>query len=402
MTMEDNRPLAGIRVLDFSRVLAGPLCTQQMSDMGAEIIKLEHPKTGDDTRSMRPPEAGGESTFFLSANRNKKSVTLDFTTPEGGEVVHALAAKCDVLIENFRKGVMSRRSLDYESIRERHPHLIYCSISAYGRNSPLADLPGYDPILQAESGMMSFSGEPGQDPLRHPLSIIDTYTSLFATQAIMGAILTRQRTGRGQFIDLALYDCALYVLGDIGAGYLAAGEEPRQWGNARGSSVPNGMFHTATGPIYIAVGNPRLWQLFCEGVIERPEMVTEPPYNTREGRIENREALVALIQEVFLRESRDHWLAKIRNAGVPGGGVRTVAEALNAPETLARGMVATVPHPTIGDLRMIASPLRFSETPVVEPTAPPLLGAHTEEVLRGLLDMNEGEIASLREAAAIR
>ncbi len=399
--MEDNRPLAGIRVLDLSRVLAGPLCTMQMSDMGAEIIKIEHPRTGDDTRSMRPPEAGGEAAFFLSANRNKHSVGLDFTTPEGGEIFHALAAKCDVLVENFRKGVMSRRDLDYDAIKERHPHLIYCSISAYGRSSPLADLPGYDPILQAESGMMSFSGQPGQDPLRHPLSIIDTYTSLFATQAIMGAILTRQRTGRGQCIDLALYDCALAVLSDIGANYLVAGEEPVQRGNSRGSSVPNGMFHTATDPIYIAVGNQRLWTLFCNNVLEQPELATEPPYGTRDGRIQNREALVALISEVLLQKPRDYWLTKIIEGGVPGGAVRTVAEALNAPETKARGMISTAPHPTIGDYRMISSPLRFSETPVVEPVAPPLLGQHTDAVLTEVLNMGAEEISGLRDAGII-
>jgi glutaryl-CoA transferase len=297
---------------------------------------------------------------------------------------------------------MSRRDLDYDAIKGRHPHLIYCSISAYGRNSPLADLPGYDPILQAESGMMSFSGEPGQDPLRHPLSIIDTYTSLYATQAIMGAILTRHRTGRGQFIDLALYDCALAVLTDIGAGYLNAGEEPIQRGNSRGSSVPNGMFHTATAPIYLAVGNQRLWTLFCDNVIERSEMATEPPYNTREGRIENREALVSLIAEILLEKPRDYWLERIVKGGVPGGAVRTVAEALNAPETKARGMISTVSHPTIGDYRMIGSPLRFSETPVVDPVAPPLLGAHTDAVLMEVLGMGMDEIGKLRDAEIIR
>ncbi len=400
--MADNRPLAGIRVVDLSRVYAGPLCTMQMSDMGAEIIKVEHPKTGDDTRSMRPPEAGGEATFYLAANRNKRSLGLDFTKPAGAEIFHDLAIKCDVLVENYRKGVMSRRDLDYESLKERHPHLIYCSISAYGRSSPLADLPGYDPILQAESGMMSFSGQPGQDPLRHPLSIIDTYTSLFATQAIMGAILTRQRTGRGQFIDIALYDCALAVLSDIGSAYLVAGEEPIQRGNSRGSSVPNGMFHTATGPIYIAVGNPRLWKLFCENVIDQPDMVTEPPYNTREGRIKNREALSAFIAEILLQEPRDYWLEKIIKGGVPGGAVRTLAEALNAPETKARGMISTVQHPTIGDLRMIGSPLRFSETPVVDPVAPPLLGEHTDAVLSEILDMDADDIAKLRDAEIVR
>ena len=400
--MEENRPLAGIRVLDFSRVFAGPLCTQQMADLGAEIIKVEHPERGDDTRAMRPPEIGDEATFFLAANRNKMSLALDFTKPEGAEIVHALAAKCDVLVENFRKSVMLRRNLNFEAIRDRHPNLIYCSVSAYGRSSPLADLPGYDPILQAESGLMSFSGEPGQDPLRHPLSIIDVYTSLYATQAVMGAILTRQRTGRGQFIDLALYDTALSVLTDIGSGYLNTGTEPVQRGNARGSSVPNGLFHTKTGPVYIAVGNPGLWKKFAEGVLERPELVTDPPFNTREGRIGNRDALNALISEAFAKETRDYWIEKIRGAGVPGGSVRTVAEALNAPETAARGMIATMPHPTIGDLRLVASPIKYSETPIADPVAPPLLGEHTDDVLRDLLDMGENEICALRDNGIIR
>ena len=402
MAMEDNRPLAGIRVLDFSRVFAGPLCTQQMADLGAEIIKIEHPERGDDTRSMRPPETGGEATFYLAANRNKQSVALDFTKPEGVKVIHALAEKCDVLVENFRKSVMLRRDLNYDAIKERHPHLIYCSVSAYGRSSPLADLPGYDPILQAESGLMSFSGEPGQDPLRHPLSIIDIYTSLYATQAVMGAILTRHRTGRGQFIDLALYDVALSVLTDIGSGYLNTGEEPIQRGNSRGSSVPNGLFHTQTDPLYIAVGNPGLWKRFAEGVLERPELVTDPPFNTREGRVGNRDALNALISEVFAQQPRDYWLEKIIGAGVPGGAVRTIAEALNAPETDARGMVAKVKHPTIDNLRLVASPIKYSETPVVDPVAPPLLGQHTDAVLTDLLDMSAADIVKLRDAGVIR
>ena len=400
--MEDNKPLTGIRVLDYSRVFAGPLCTQQMADLGAEIIKIEHPERGDDTRSMRPPEIGDEATFFLAANRNKQSLALDFTKPAGADIVHALAAKCDVLVENFRKSVMLRRGLNYEAVQDRHPQLIYCSVSAYGRSSPLADLPGYDPILQAEAGLMSFSGEPGQDPLRHPLSIIDIYTSLYATQAIMGAILSRQRTGRGQFIDLALYDVALSVLTDIGSGYLNTGTEPVQRGNSRGSSVPNGLFHTKTGPVYIAVGNPGLWKKFAEGVLERPELVTDPPFNTREGRIGNRAALNALISESFAQESRDYWIEKIRRAGVPGGAVRTVAEALNAPETSARGMVAKMPHATIGDLRLVASPIKYSGTPVVNPIAPPLLGEHTDAVLTDLLDMSEGQIAKLRDTGVIR
>ncbi|MEX2615909.1 MAG: CoA transferase [Alphaproteobacteria bacterium] len=402
MSDELDKPLSGIRILDFSRVLAGPLATQQMSDLGAEVIKIEHPEHGDDTRGMKPPEIGGESHFFLAANRNKRSVTVDFTKPEGMALIHELAGECDILIENYRKGVMSRRGLEYESMKDRHPHLIYCSISAYGRKSPLADLAGFDPVLQAEAGLMSFCGEKDGDPLRHPLSIIDTYTSLYATQAIMGAIMMRQRTGRGQFIDLALYDVAIAVLTNVGLGYLVSGKNPVRRGNEHPTSIPNGLFHSKTGPFYIALGNPRLWKMFCDGVIDRPEWALDPPYATREGRQENRAALYAQLGEIFATDIRERWLEKLVAAGVPGGAVREVSEALEAPETAARGMVVHVSHPTGGDIRLIASPLKFSETPVIDPVAPPLLGQHTDEVLAELLGKNAAEIDALRRKKIIR
>jgi len=402
MTIELEKPLSGIRVLDFSRVLAGPLCTQQMSDMGAEIIKIEHPEHGDDTRGMKPPEIAGQSNFFLAANRNKRSIGLDFTKPEGAALVHELAAKCDVLIENYRKGVMSRRELEYESMKERHPHLVYCSISAYGRESPLADRAGFDPILQAEAGLMSFCGEKDGDPLRHPLSIIDTYTSLYATQAIMGAIMMKLRTGRGQFIDLALYDVAIAVLTSVGQGYLISGEDPVRRGNEHPTSIPNGLFHSTTGPFYIALGNPRLWKKFCDNVIDKPEWATDAPYATREGRLQNRDELYASLGEIFITDTQENWLDKLVAAGVPGGAVRNVSEALEASETAARNMVVSVPHPAAGDVRLIASPLRFSETPVVSPTAPPLLGQHTDDILKELLEMDSASIERLRQKKIIR
>jgi crotonobetainyl-CoA:carnitine CoA-transferase CaiB-like acyl-CoA transferase len=402
MSVSLGKPLSGIRILDFTRVLAGPLATQQMSDMGAEVIKIEHPEHGDDTRGMRPPEIGGESHFFLAANRNKRSVALDFTKPEGAALVHRLAEKCDVLIENYRKGVMSRRGLEYESMKDRHPNLIYCSISAYGRTSPLADLPGFDPVLQAEAGLMSFCGEKDGDPLRHPLSIIDTYTSLYATQAIMGAIMMRQRTGKGEFIDLALYDVAITVLTNVGLGYLVSGKDPVRRGNEHPTSIPNGLFHSKTGPFYIALGNPRLWKKFCIGVIDKPEWAEEEPFATREGRQANRDKLYALLGEIFATDTREAWLERLIAAGVPGGAVRNVSEALEAPETAARGMVVSVPHQKAGSVRLIASPLKFTETPVIDPVAPPLLGQHTEDVLSELLGMGSAEIGELRRKQVIR
>ena len=249
---------------------------------------------------------------------------------------------------------------------------------------------------------MSFCGEKDGDPLRHPLSIIDTYTSLYATQAIMGAIMMKGRTGRGQFIDLALYDVAISVLTNVGLGYLVSGKNPVRRGNEHPTSIPNGLFHSKTGPFYIALGNPRLWKFFCEGVIDKPEWAQEPPYATREGRQENRTALYAQLAEIFATDTREHWLEKLVAAGVPGGAVREVSEALEAPETAARGMVVEVPHPTAGNIRLIASPLKFSETPVIDPVAPPLLGQHTEEILSTLLGKTAAEIDDLREKKIIR
>lgn len=402
MTGPSVKPLSGIRILDLSRVLAGPICTMVLADMGAEVIKVENPDGGDETRSMKPPEAGGEAHFFLSVNRTKKSVAIDITTAAGQELIHRLAAKCDVLVENYRKGVMSRQGLDYDSMKARHPHLIYLSVSAYGRESPLADLPGFDPILQAEAGLMSLNGEPDGDPLRHPLAIIDTYTGLYSALSVMGALEARRKTGRGQHIDLALFDVALSVLTNVGMYYLTSGKVPPRRGNGHPTSVPNGLYWGSTGPFYIALANQRLWKRFCEGVLEKPELLDDPRYRTLSDRIKHRDEINAMLNAIFATNTREHWLRKFKEAGVPAGAVRSVDEAVESPEAAARQMVRSVPHPTAGAIRMIGSPLKFSETPVVDPVAPPLLGQHTEEVLRTVLDMGPEQVAKLRESGVVR
>jgi crotonobetainyl-CoA:carnitine CoA-transferase CaiB-like acyl-CoA transferase len=401
MSNSDNAILSGIRVLDFSRVLAGPMCAMQLGDMGAEIVKVEHPERGDDSRHLKPPEAGGEAHFYLPFNRNKRSIALDLGTDEGRDVVHALAEKCDVLIENFRPGVMARLGLGYETMHERHPHLIYCSISGYGQTGPMTDRPGLDPVLQAESGLMSISGEPDGDPMRCPLAIIDTFAALYATSAVLGAILARQKTGKGQQIDIALLDSAVAILSNAAEYYFTSGENPPRLGNFHGAAVPVGLFHTRTGPFYMAMGNDRLFATLCTEVLERPDLLEDARFAHNAARVENRETLIALLEDIFADMDRDEFLARTRQAGLAAGAVRSVSEAVESEEITAREMVMTVAHPTAGKLRIPGSPLNFSETPIVEPTPPPLLGQHTEEILREVLGYDDDGIAALRATKTI-
>lgn len=395
-------PLAGVRVLDLSRVIAGPFCTLQLGDLGAEVIKVEHPEHGDDSRGMKPPDAGGESHFFLAFNRNKKSVTIDLSRPEGRDLVHRLAAVSDVLVENFRPGVMRRLGLDWETMHARHPALIYCSISAYGESGPRAERPGFDPVLQAESGMMAVNGEPAGDPLRHPIAIIDTFTGLYAATALLAALLARRESGAGQRIELALLDCGVAMLGNVGEYYLTSGQDPARLGNAHPAAVPVGLFKTRTGPFYLACGTDRLYRQLCERVLGRPELADDPRFATNSARVLNREALFALLEQTFAADTREAWLARLAAGGVPAGAVRPVSQALESEEVRERGLVTSVPHPTAGEIRLLSSPFRFSATPVRPPAAPPLLGEHTEAVLRELLGLDADAVAALRAAKVIR
>ncbi len=396
MTATAPAALDGIRILDLTRVIAGPFCTMQLADLGAEVIKIEHPTRGDDSRAMKPPEAGGESHFYLAYNRNKQSLALDLARQRGKRIIHELAARAAVLIENFRPGVMARLGLDYETMAERNRGLVYCSVSGYGQAGPMADRPGLDPVLQAESGMMSITGEPDGEPMRHPLSIIDVTAAFYATTAILSALIARGRTGRGQHIDVSLFDASVALLGNAGQHYLTSGEDPARHGNAHSAAMPVGLFHTSTDPLYLALGNDRLYATFCREMIERPELVEDPRFATNAERNANRALLVGIVEEIFATRPLDEWLARARKASLPAGAVRRISAALESPEVAAREMVREVAHPTAGRLRLLGTPMKLSDTPARAPAPPPLLGQHSDQVLREILRYDEDTIRELR------
>ena len=395
-------PLHDVRILDLSRYVAGPICTMQLADLGAEVIKVEDPVRGDDSRHITPPEIGGESYYYLSFNRNKQSLGLDFRTEAGRDVMHDLLAVSDVLVENFRSDVMPRYALDYDSVRARHPHLVYCSISGYGRDGPMANRGGIDTILQAESGFMAYNGDPAGGPMRHPLALVDIATGMYAAQSILGALYARRETGRGQFLDMALLDSSFAMISHIAQYYLTGGDTPPRAGNQHPSVAPVDKYDTPTGPFYLSVTNDRLFDKLCRDVLSRPELLDDPRFADNPTRAANREVLSALLGEIFAGGERDDWLAKFDAAGLPSGAVRQVSEAAESPEIAARGMVATVDHPTAGALRVVASPHKLSDTPAAAPSPPPLLGEHTEPLMRGLLGYDDGRIAALREDNTIR
>ncbi len=393
--------MAGKLVLDFTRVLAGPWATLNLADLGATVIKIEHPKTGDDTRHYAvSADHGGEAGYFLFANRNKKSLALDISKPEGQAVVKRLAAAADVLVENFRPDVMERQGLDYASLKAINPGLVYCSISGYGHASPLKLVVGYDPIAQAESGMMWMTGEADGDPLRTGISYADIFAGMFGTQAILGALIAKERDGAGQHIDLALVDSAVAVTANYAQVALMTGESPLRYGNTHPFLEPFGLANTADGQISIVMGNARQWERFCIDVVDKPEWLTDERYNTDAARIANCDTFRPMFEALMLEDTRENWIAKFRAAGVPAGSVRDLTEALGAPEVRARGMVTEVDHPRAGRIETVASPIRYSETPVSQPVAAPLLGQHSGEVLAEA-GFSADEIATLRAAGII-
>ncbi len=386
MTPTARKPaLHGIRILDLSRVLAGPWCTMTLGDLGADVIKIENPQGGDDTRTWGPTFAAGESAYYLCANRNKRSVAVDLSAPEGQETIRALAAQSDVVVENFKAGALQRYGLDYESLRQVKPDLIYCSISGYGRTSPLADRAGYDYVVQAEAGLMSITGEPQGEPMKAGVAVADLFTGMYAVQAILAAIIARNNDGQGQLIDLALFDCQLAMLANVASATLVSGEEPRRFGNAHASVVPYQVLPTRDSEIVLAVGNDRQFKLLCTEVLQRPDIAADTRYATNRARLEHRDTLIPLLKDVLRTRDAADWQQRLASTGIPTGTVRAVGAALHSPEATARNMVTTVQHPKVGPLQLVASPIRMSGTPVVEPSAPPLLGQHTQEVLRELL-----------------
>nr|WP_123691284.1 CoA transferase [Stella humosa] len=394
-------PLDGIRVLDLSRVLAGPWCTMTLADLGAEVWKVENPDGGDDTRKWGPPFAEGESAYYLAVNRNKKGIAVDLRTPGGQAVVRDLAARADVLVENYRAGALAKYGLDWETLSAANPRLIYCSISAYGRSSPMADRPGYDFVVQAEGGLMAITGAADGAPMKVGVAICDVLTGKDATQAILAALIARGRTGRGQLIDIALLDSTVAALVNVGSAWLVSGKAPGRWGNAHPTTVPYQIFATADGMVALACGNDLQFQALCRRALDRADLAQDPRFVRNVDRVAHRQVLVPLLEAIFAGGTTAEWFSRLEAAGVPAGIVRDVPAALGAPEVLARGMVATVDHPTIGPLRLVASALRLSDTPVVPPRPPPLLGQDTDAVLAGVLGYTPERIATLHGEGAV-
>ncbi len=393
-------PLSGIRVLDLSRILAGPFCTMILGDQGAEVIKVERPDTGDDTRTWGPPFAGGESAYYLCCNRNKRSIAIDLKTERGRELVRELAKVSDVFVENFTPGLIRRFGLDYEALRELNPRLVYCSISAYGQDGPYRDRPGYDMVLSAVGGLMWITGERDGPPCKVGVAITDVLTGVYASGAITAALLWRERSGQGQHIDCSLLDAQVSALANIGSNWLVAGREATRWGTAHESIIPYQVFPTRDRPIAIAVANAKLWTQFCKAV-GRPEWLEDPRFASNPERVENRDVLLPLIYELLAERTCDQWMDLLVEAGIPCGPVNNMEHLFSDPQVLHRDMVAEVPHPTIGSLRLAGVPMKYSETPGSVRLPPPLLGEHTGEVLSEVLGCSAEQIVAMRDKGVV-
>jgi crotonobetainyl-CoA:carnitine CoA-transferase CaiB-like acyl-CoA transferase len=397
---EQGAPTAldGLLVVDFTRVVAGPACTQTLADFGAEVIKIENPEGGDDTRHYEHAEIGGESAAFLSLNRNKRGIALDLTKAEGRAVARELINKADVVVENFSGGVMKKFGLDYDSVAAENPRLVYCSISAYGRKGSWALRPGFDPITQAESGFMSLNGFPDGPPVRTGYPVVDMATGMSACNAILMALIARDKVGRGQHVEVALFDIATAMTGFFGLTYLITGNNQSRFGNSPNGSPTVGLYEASDGPFYMACANDRLVRRLLVEVLDRPDLTTDPAFATRKARTANKEKLRSILAEIFAGHSREHWIAKMKAVNVPVGYLRTIEEAFNAPEMRERDRVNEIPHPTAGSVPNIESPIGLKLTPAVAPVAAPLLGQHTRDVLRNTLGYDEARIAELTEA----
>ncbi len=397
---DTDLPLSGVRVLDLSRILAGPYCTMILGDLGAEVIKVERPDLGDDTRTWGPPFAGGESAYYLCCNRNKRSITIDLKSPRGVELVKELAKVSDVLVENFTPGLIGRFGLDYESLREINPGLVYCSISAYGQDGPYRDRPGYDMVLSAVGGLMWITGPQGGEPCKVGVAITDVVTGVYASGAITAALLWRERSGRGQYIDCSLLDAQVSALANIASNYLVAGKEAQRWGTAHESIIPYQVFNTKDRPIAIAVANQKLWVNFCR-VIGKTEWIDDPRFESNPKRVENRRELLPLVAEVIASKSCDEWVESFVEAAIPCGPVNNMQNLFADPQVLHRNMVAEVHHPTIGTLPLCGVPIKYAETPATIRRHPPLLGEHTDEILTEVLGYPPDRIEALRQQRAL-
>jgi len=399
-TPPTDLPLSGIRVLDLSRILAGPYCTMILGDQGAEVIKVERPGVGDDTRTWGPPFAGGEAAYYLCCNRNKRSVVIDLKQPRGVELIKELAQISDVLVENFTPGLMQRFGLDYETLRQQNPRLVYLSVTAYGQDGPYRDRPGYDMVLSAVGGLMGITGEQDGPPCKVGVAITDVLTGVYASGAITSALLWRERSGRGQHIDCALLDAQVSALANIASNWLVAGQEAKRWGTAHASIIPYQVFDTKDRPIAIAVANQKLWVSFCR-VAGKEEWIADPRFEDNPKRVEHRTVLLPLVEELMRSKTCGEWLELLVGAAIPAGPVNDMESLFSDPQVLHRGMVAELPHPTIGTLRLTGIPLKCSETPGTIRRPPPLLGEHTEEVLAEVLGYQPEQLRVLKQDKVI-
>ncbi|PVY81393.1 formyl-CoA transferase [Cupriavidus alkaliphilus] len=398
--------LSHLRVLDLTRVLAGPWCAQNLADFGADVIKIERPGAGDDTRTWGPPwlkdEDGrdtAEAAYYLAANRNKRSVTCDISTPEGQQIVRDLAAQSDVVLENYKVGQLKKYGLDYESLRQVKPDLIYCSVTGFGQTGPYAARPGYDFIIQGMGGFMSLTGErddlPGGGPQKAGVAISDLMTGQYATIAVLAALAHRDRTGEGQYIDMALLDVQVAMLANMNTNYLASGQAPRRWGNAHPNIVPYQTFQAADGWIIVAVGNDGQFRKFVtDGGM--PGLADDPRFATNPQRVANRDVLVPILAEMVRPRTRAQWIRDLEAAGVPCGPINTLDDVFEDDQVKARGLRVDLPHPSAGEVKLVGSPIKMSATPPQALRHPPLLGEHTDTVLAETLGYSAAQIAALR------
>ena len=403
--------LDGIRVLDLTRVLAGPWATQNLADFGAEVIKVERPGHGDDTRKWGPPflrdregRDSPDAAYYLACNRGKKSITLDLAHPRGREVALALAMKSDVMVENFKVGDLARHGLDYTSLAATNPRLVYCSVTGFGQDGPYRDRPGYDFMVQGLGGLMSVTGErddlPGGGPQKVGVAVSDLFTGMYATTAILAALLERQASGRGQHIDMALLDVQVAMLANLSSSYFVSGAAPRRMGNAHQNIVPYHVFRAADEFLIVAVGNDGQFTRFCQ-IVGAPEWSGDPRFATNPQRVRHRDLLVGMIGERLAARPAREWLALLEPAGVPCGPINDLAQVFEDPQVRHRRMQVKAPHPVAGEVTMVANPIKFSATPITHDRAPPLLGEHTAEVLQAVLGMDAAAVEQLRRDGVV-
>jgi crotonobetainyl-CoA:carnitine CoA-transferase CaiB-like acyl-CoA transferase len=398
---EHDLPLAGIRVLDLSRVFAGPMCGMVLGDFGAEVIKVEHPGRGDDTRDWGIRIGKTETTYYNSMNRNKRSITVDLQSPDGIKIIHALLPQCDVVIHNFKTGGAEKLGIGYEQLKAIKPDLIYCAVAGYDTSGPEASRPGYDLVIQAEAGLMALNGDAHMPPLKFGVAVVDLMTGMYSAQAILAALLRRERRGVGQLIEMALYDCGLSVSGYYGLDALHLGRDPERYGNAHPSIVPYGMYEAADGPLIIAVGNNAQFDKFCRQVIMRPDIVENPLFATNVERAKNRKELGPMLKALIQSFPREVLLERLKVAGIPCGKVAGLHEALTSERTRRGCMVQDMPHPEAGTTPVFAPPYRLDGQRLPIRSAPPTLGEGTRAVLQELLSMSDSQLEALQAAGVL-